>query len=114
MTVIGSTSPDEVGGDDAIDSMDELSPSDGESPEDYGVRILKILQKIMDDNAEAMQQFFEILSNGDKNKAAYMMEVLEKNLEQLQKQDKSKGLKIFLKILSVVALVISALVVMKQ
>lgn len=111
-TGIGSASPDEVGGDDVLDSLDELSPSGGESPEDYGVRILKILQQIMDNNAEAMQQFFEILSNGDKNKAAYMMEVLEKNLDQLKKQDRAKGLKIFMKILSVFALIISALVVL--
>lgn len=110
----GSVTPasSDTTSDDAVDSAEELSPLEGESPEDHGVRILRILQKIMQANAEAMEQFFVILSNGDKNKAAYMMEVLNKNLEQLEKQEKSKGLNIFLKILSVVALVLAALVVL--
>lgn len=109
---VGPLSAEDAGGDDTVDSTEELLPNEGESPEDYGIRILRILQQIMKNNSEAMQQFFEILSNGDKNKAAYMMEILDKNLEQLEKQERSKGLKIFLKILSVVALLLSVLVVL--
>lgn len=109
---VGPPNSESAGGDDAIDSTEELAQMDGESDQDYSVRILRIFERIMGNNREAMQQFFEILSNGDKNKAAYMMEILEKNLDQLKKQSKAKGLKIFMKILSVIAIVLAALVVL--
>ncbi len=98
--------------DGSIDSTVEVGATGEAGSEEYAAKILRIMLWMMENNREAMKNFFEVLSDGDKNKAAYMMEVLEKNLEQLKKQERMKGLKIFLKILGVFALILSAIMVL--
>jgi len=98
--------------DGSIDSTDEVGATGEAGSEEYAAKILRIMLWMMENNRDAMKNFFEVLADGDKNKAAHMMEVLEKNLEQLKKQERMKGLKIFLKILGVFALILSAIMVL--
>lgn len=97
---------------DSVDELDKLDPLEGGDEDQYAAKLIRILLWMVKSNEEALVQFFKILADGDKNKADEMIAMLQENLKQLKKQEKMKGLKVFLKILSVFALIISSLMVL--
>lgn len=100
------------GGVDSTEEIDELDSLEGSGEDQYAERLIKVLLWMVQTNQESLEQFFKILADGDKNKADEMLNMLQENLKQLKKQEKMKGLKVFLKILSIFALVIASLMVL--